>query len=50
MRLEDRRCTIHAELGENKLSQVCRLYPRGVRLNNGYECSCANSCEAVLEL
>lgn len=50
MRLEDGRCAIHAELGEEKLSMVCRLYPRGVRLENGYECSCANSCEAVLEL
>ena len=29
---------------------ICRLYPRGVRTDNGYECSCANSCEAVLEL
>ena len=50
MRLEDGRCAIHAELGEDKLSLVCRLYPRGVRLEHGYECSCANSCEAVLEL
>lgn len=50
MRLEDGRCAIHAELGEEKLSLVCRLYPRGVRLEHGYECSCANSCEAVLEL
>lgn len=50
MRLEDGRCSIHAELGEEKLSLVCRLYPRGVRLEKGYECSCANSCEAVLEL
>lgn len=24
--------------------------PRGVRTENGFECSCANSCEAVLEL
>ena len=50
MRLEDGRCAIHAELGGDKLSLVCRLYPRGVRLEHGYECSCANSCEAVLEL
>ena len=50
MHLEDGRCAIHAELGEDKLSLVCRLYPRGVRLEHGYECSCANSCEAVLEL
>jgi len=50
MRLEDGRCAIHAELGEETLNHVCRLYPRGVRLHGGYECSCANSCEAVLEL
>ena len=50
MRLSDGRCALHAELGEGSLSYVCRLYPRGVRLENGCECSCANSCEAVLEL
>ena len=50
MRLADGRCALHAELGEQALSYVCRLYPRGVRTENGYECSCANSCEAVLEL
>lgn len=50
MRLEDGRCALHAELGESALSFVCRLYPRGVRMERGCECSCANSCEAVLEL
>ena len=51
MRMEDGRCLLHAELGEGALSAVCRLYPRGVREENGaYECSCANSCEAVPEL
>lgn len=51
MRLEDGRCAIHAELGEQALSNVCRLYPRGIRKEeDGYEISCANSCEAVLEL
>ncbi len=51
MRLEDGRCAVHAELGEQALSCVCRLYPRGIRTENGFrECSCANSCEAVLEL
>ena len=50
MRMEDGRCALHAELGEQALSYICRLYPRGVRIENGYECSCANSCEAVLEL
>lgn len=50
MRRDDGLCAIHAEMGEGALSYVCRLYPRGVRLENGFECSCANSCEAVLEM
>jgi len=50
MHMEDGRCALHAELGEQALSFVCRLYPRGVRIENGFECSCSNSCEAVLEL
>lgn len=50
MRLPDGRCILHAELGEDALAHVCRLYPRGIRLEPGYECSLANSCEAVLEL
>jgi len=50
LRMEDGRCALQAELGEAALSAVCRLYPRGVRLDGGFECSCANSCEAVLEL
>ena len=51
MRMEDGRCSIHAELGEEVLSDVCRLYPRGVRLWNGRtECSASNSCEKTLEL
>lgn len=50
MRLKDGRCALHAELGEKSLSDVCRLYPRGIRKeSSGYEVSCANSCEAVLE-
>lgn len=50
MRLQDGRCGLQAELGEDALAAVCRLYPRGVRVGGGYECSCANSCEAVPEL
>lgn len=50
MRLADGRCSIHAELGEDALTDVCRLYPRGARSGDGYEISCANSCEAVPEL
>lgn len=50
MRMEDGRCALHAEMGDEVLAAVCRLYPRGVRSDGVYECSCANSCEAVLEL
>lgn len=50
LRLDDGRCGIHAEFGEDYLAAVCRLYPRGIRSDGGFECSCANSCEAVLEL
>ena len=50
MRLPDGRCILHAELGEEALAHVCRLYPRGIRLEPDYECSLTNSCEGVLEL
>lgn len=50
MRLADGRCGIHAEMGEGALASICRLYPRGIRVEPGYECSMANSCEGVLEL
>ncbi len=50
MRLSDGRCILHAELGEEALAHVCRLYPRGIRLEPDYECSLTNSCEGVLEL
>lgn len=50
LHLPDGRCQMHAELGEEMLSAVCRLYPRGVRTGDDRECSCANSCEAVIEL
>lgn len=50
MRLADGKCLVHQELGENALAKVCKLYPRGIRVVPGYECSCANSCEAVVEL
>lgn len=50
LRLADGRCGLHAEMGEEALAAVCRLYPRGVRTGEVHECSCANSCEAVVEL
>jgi len=51
MRADDGRCALQIELGENALPDICRLYPRGIRrVKEGLECSCANSCEAVLEM
>lgn len=50
LRLPDGRCSLHAELGPEILSDVCDLYPRGIRTIPSNECSCAGSCEAVLEL
>ncbi len=51
MHMPDGRCALHAHLGEAVLPDVCRLYPRGIRAEDGlYECSCANSCEAVVEM
>ena len=50
LRLPDGRCSLHAELGPEILSDVCDLYPRGIRTIPSRECSCAGSCEAVLEL
>ena len=50
LRLPDGRCSLHAELGPEILSDVCDLYPRGIRTIPTTECSCAGSCEAVLEL
>lgn len=49
MRLADGRCAIHAEMGANALGEVCKLYPRGLRKEPDFECSCANSCESTLE-
>ena len=50
LHLPDGRCALHAELGEEVLADVCRLYPRGIRRSAcGDECSAANSCEATLE-
>ncbi|MFT4144533.1 MAG: flagellin lysine-N-methylase [Mobilitalea sp.] len=48
---EDGLCFLQSELGEEFLPQVCRLYPRNTKqISRNYECSCSNSCEAVIEL
>lgn len=35
MRMPDGRCSLHAELGEDVLPDICRLYPRGIRAGAG---------------
>ena len=49
LHMADGRCMLHAECGGDALAAVCRLYPRGVRNGADRECSCANSCERVIE-
>ncbi|MEA4897099.1 MAG: flagellin lysine-N-methylase [Christensenellaceae bacterium] len=50
LRREDGLCRLHAECGEGALPAICRYYPRGAHTARAAECSCANSCEATLEL
>lgn len=48
---DDGLCSLQTELGRNSLPAVCRLYPRHVRhQSDGGECSCSNSCEAVVDI
>jgi hypothetical protein len=48
---EDGLCALQSELKEKSLPEVCRIYPRQAsRLHIQNECSCSNSCEAVIEL
>lgn len=46
---EDGLCALQLELGERVLTEACRYYPRAMRSEYRYECSAANSCEAVVE-
>jgi len=50
LHMENGLCQLHAECGEEALNSVCRMYPRGVHTEFDRECSCANSCERVLEM
>lgn len=43
-------CQLQCECGEKALPDICRYYPRGLHVDHLPECSCSNSCEAVLEL
>lgn len=50
LRMENGLCAIHAEAGEAVLPVICRLYPRAIRAEGDLECSCAASCERVVEM
>jgi len=42
-------CSLQRKYGEDTITTVCRQYPRSPKKLGGYECSCSNSCEAVIE-
>lgn len=48
--LKNGACQLHAKKGEEALPTICRLYPRGIRMDYAWEASTANSCEKTLEL
>ncbi len=51
LHLENGLCALQSELGEEVLPTVCRQYPRSTKeLGELRQCSCSNSCEAVIEL
>lgn len=50
LRRDDGLCALHAEMGENAICEICRLYPRSPRRFAEPECACSNSCEHTLEL
>lgn len=50
LRAENGLCALQCSCGEDVLPSICRYYPRGVRTEFAYECSCTNSCEKVLEM
>lgn len=43
-------CALQLERGAGVLTEACRYYPRSMRSEYRYECSCANSCEGVVEM
>ena len=43
-------CGLQSECGEKAIPSVCRYYPRSPKSKYAYQCQCANSCEAVVEL
>ena len=47
---EDGLCMLQKECGEDAITEVCRVYPRSYKSENGkYNACCSASCEAVVE-
>lgn len=47
----DGMCMLQKECGEEAITEVCRVYPRSYKSENGqYNVCCSASCEAVVEL
>ncbi len=47
---EEGLCTLHRECGEGAIPEICRRYPRCVRVLPTHECCTSNACEYTLEL
>ena len=47
---DDGRCALHRECGEGAIPEICRRYPRCVRIAPIHECCTSTSCEYTLEL
>ncbi len=47
---EEGLCMLHRECGEGAIPEICRRYPRCVRVLPTHECCTSNACEATLEL
>lgn len=47
---EDGMCMLQKECGEDAITEVCRVYPRSYKSENGiYNACCSASCEATVE-
>lgn len=48
---DDGMCMLQKECGEDSITEVCRVYPRSYKSENGrLAACCSSSCEAVVEL
>lgn len=48
---DDGLCMLHAECGEGALPEICRIYPRSLKAEDGLpQACCSGSCEAVIEM